>query len=110
MEQYLIHAFDGTDSQAQERRMRVRPVHLEGVKHMRSRNQYIVGGAILNDQEQMIGSVMIVQFETEEEFQQWYKQEPYVTEGVWEKIEVRRFRTAFIPQLLVLDTPASDPA
>jgi uncharacterized protein YciI len=42
----------------------------------------------------MTGSVMIVQFNTEEEFNQWYAEEPYIAKGVWKHIEVKPFRVA----------------
>jgi uncharacterized protein YciI len=37
---------------------------------------------------------MILQFESEEEFKEWYANEPYITEGVWKSIEVKPFRVA----------------
>jgi hypothetical protein len=96
MKQYVIIAYDGIDSDALERRNKVRPFHLAGAKKLKENNQFITGGAILNDDDQMTGSVMIVQFETEEEFNQWYKNEPYIKEGVWQKIEVKPFRVAVV--------------
>ena len=94
MKQYLIIAYDGIDTDASERRKKIRPFHLAGAKILKEKNQLITGGAILNSDEQMTGSVMIVQFETAEDFQEWYKNEPYIKEGVWQKIEVKPFRVA----------------
>jgi uncharacterized protein YciI len=94
MKQYLIIAYDGIDAEASERRKKIRPFHLAGAKILKEKNQFITGGAILNNEEQMIGSAMIVQFETAEDFQEWYKNEPYIKEGVWQKIEVKPFRVA----------------
>jgi uncharacterized protein YciI len=37
---------------------------------------------------------MIVQFETKEDFQKWYDNEPYITGGVWKEIVVKPFRVA----------------
>jgi uncharacterized protein YciI len=42
----------------------------------------------------MCGSVMIVQFEDDEAFKEWYDNEPYITNGVWKNIEVKPFRVA----------------
>lgn len=94
MKQYVIIARDGTDKDALNRRMDTRPVHLTGARQLKSNNQFVLGGAMLNDAGQMEGSVMIVQFETEEQFQQWYTNEPYITAGVWKSIEVKPFRVA----------------
>jgi uncharacterized protein YciI len=96
MKQFVIIAYDGLDAEASERRKKIRPFHLEGAKLLKDKNQFITGGAILNDDGQMTGSVMIVQFETEEDFQEWYKNEPYITEGVWQNIEVKPFRVAVV--------------
>ena len=49
---------------------------------------------MLDDDGKMKGSVMILQFETDADFQQWYASEPYVKEGVWKEIEVHPFRVA----------------
>jgi uncharacterized protein YciI len=96
MKQYVIIAKDGDDADAQERRKTIRPLHLAGAKILKERNQFVTGGAILNEAGEMTGSVMIVQFETDEEFQEWYKQEPYIKNGVWKKIEVNPFRVAVV--------------
>lgn len=96
MKQYVIIAYDGLDAEASERRKKIRPFHLEGAKLLKEKNQFITGGAILSEDGQMTGSVMIVQFETEEDFQEWYKNEPYITEGVWQTIEVKPFRVAVV--------------
>lgn len=94
MLQYLIIAEDGKDAEAPERRKKTRPFHLEGARKLKEKNQYISGGAILDHAGEMRGSVMILQFNTEEEFKDWYRQEPYITEGVWKVIEVKPFRVA----------------
>lgn len=94
MPQYLIHAYDGTDAQALERRMAARPLHFQGAKALKEAGQFIIGGAILNDAGQMIGSVMILEFESQAEFDHWYATEPYINQGVWQRIEVKPFRVA----------------
>ncbi len=94
MQQYLIHAYDYTDAQALERRMAARPAHFENVKNFKETGNFILGGAILSDEGQMIGSNAVFQFETKEELDAYLAHEPYVTGKVWEKIEVKLFRVA----------------
>ena len=94
MKQYVIIARDGKDEKALDRRMETRPVHLAGARQLKTDNHFVLGGAMLNGAGQMEGSVMIVQFETEEQFQTWYNNEPYITAGVWKTIEVKPFRVA----------------
>ena len=94
MKQYLIIAQDGKDDGALDRRKEVRPPHLAGAKKLKENNNFVIGGAMLDDNDNMRGSVMIVQFESQEDFQKWYDNEPYITGGVWREIEVKLFRVA----------------
>ncbi len=94
MKQYVIIAHDGTDDSAPERRLKIRPEHLAGAGKLKSSGNFILGGAMLDENGSMRGSIMIVQFDTEDEFQQWYMNEPYITGKVWQKIEVQPFRVA----------------
>ena len=95
MQQYIITAHDNTtDPFALERRMEARSFHLQGAAKLRATNNFIIGGAFLDEHGRMTGSVMIVQFETEDELQQWLRNEPYITGKVWHKVEVKPFRVA----------------
>lgn len=94
MNQYLVTAYDHTDVDALQRRMNVRPHHLDGAKELKANGNYVLGGAVLNDEGKMIGSVMILQFETEEELQAWQQNEPYITQKIWETFDVKPFKVA----------------
>jgi len=94
VKQYLIIANDGKDDEALDKRKEVRPLHLAGAKKLKEKNNFVIGGAMLDDDGNMRGSIMIVQFETQDDFQNWYDNEPYITQGVWKTIEVKPFRVA----------------
>lgn len=94
MQQYVIHAWDGTDDKALERRMAARPAHFDGAKKLKAEGHFVLGGAMLNEQGKMIGSTMVLQFETKEQLQQWIDSEPYITGKVWGKIDIHPFRVA----------------
>jgi uncharacterized protein YciI len=94
VKQYLIIANDGKDDGALDRRKEVRPLHLAGAKKLKENSNFVIGGAMLDDDGNMRGSIMIVQFETQEDFQKWYDNEPYIKQGVWKTIEVKPFRVA----------------
>ncbi|MBS1717013.1 MAG: hypothetical protein JSS72_04710 [Armatimonadetes bacterium] len=94
MQQWVIHAWDGTDPDALSRRMAVREQHLEGVEVLKSRGQYLIGGAMFDDEGKMIGSTMIVQFETIEERDAWLAREPYLVGDVWKDWKITAFRVA----------------
>jgi hypothetical protein len=96
MKQYLITAYDYTDAGALERRMNVRPHHLDDAKALKEKSNFIIGGAILNDDGKMVGSVMIMQFETEDELAAWQQTEPYITQKIWETYDIKPFKVAGI--------------
>ncbi|ASU35074.1 YciI family protein [Mucilaginibacter xinganensis] len=96
MNQYLVTGYDFTDADALQRRMNVRPHHLDGAAELKKNGNYILGGAILNDEGKMTGSVMVLQFETEEELEAWKLSEPYITQGIWESVDVKPFKVASV--------------
>jgi len=96
MNQYIVTAYDYTDVDALERRMNVRPHHLDGVKVLKDAGNYLMGGALLSEEGKMMGSVMILQFETEEELEAWKQSEPYITQKIWESVDVKPFKVASV--------------
>lgn len=94
MNQYLVTAYDHTDDGALDRRMSIRPHHLEGAAALKASGNYVLGGAILNDEGKMIGSVMVLQFENEEALDAWKQGEPYITQNIWETVDVKPFKVA----------------
>jgi len=94
MKQYLIHAWDGQDENAMDRRMQVREQHLLGAKKLKANGNFILGGAMLNDEGKMIVSTLILQFEGEADFEAWKNAEIYLLKKVWERIEIYPFKVA----------------
>ena len=92
--QFVIIARDGTDPEAPARRQAVRPAHLEGIRPFVERGNILIGGAILDEFGTMVGSVIMSDFSTREELDSWLTGDPYVTEGVWQEVEVRLYRAA----------------
>ncbi|MDA1371672.1 MAG: YciI family protein [Proteobacteria bacterium] len=95
--QFLVTAYDGTDDDAQTRRKKARDAHIEGAKLLKKAGNIIAGGAILNEDDQMIGSTLYVEFESKAAVDQWLQNDPYVTGGVWQDIEVLPIRLAIKP-------------
>lgn len=94
--QFLLLAYDGTDKDAKARRSKVRPVHFAGIKPMVARGELRAAGAILDDAGDMIGSLVLAEFAGRAELDAWLAREPYVSEGVWQKIEIKPFRLAIL--------------
>ena len=68
--------------------MEMRPRHLEGIE--RRKEHVICAGGLLDDEGKMKGSVLIMEYESREQLDEYLANEPYVQENVWQKIEVER--------------------
>ena len=94
--QFLLIAYDGTDSGAYDRRMESRPEHLEKIAAVKKAGEFLCGGAILNDGGRMIGSMILYEVPDRAALDERLKNEPYIYNKVWEKIEIHPFRMAKI--------------
>ena len=91
---YVIHAYDYTDDQAMNRRLAVRPNHFDGARQLKADGHFVLGGALLDPDGKMIGSMLLLDFDTEEQLNDWLQNEVYNTEKVWERIDVKPFKQA----------------
>lgn len=96
MTQYILYAWDGVDENAHERRMAARPAHFRQAAKLKQSGNFLLGGAILNKQKEMIGSMMLVQFENKRELEDWLSVEPYLIGNVWQKWECHPFQVASV--------------
>ena len=90
--QFMIKAYDGPDML--EKRMAVRPRHLEGMKKLGK--QIICAGGLLDDAGKMKGSALVLEFPDRTALDEYLKNEPYVVEGVWQKIEVETINVVLV--------------
>ncbi|KNC84405.1 hypothetical protein SARC_03367 [Sphaeroforma arctica JP610] len=67
MPQFVVVAYDGKDEGALDRRMAVRGDHLEGAMKLKKAGHLISGGALLDSNGKMMGSMMTVEFASEQE-------------------------------------------
>jgi uncharacterized protein len=94
--QYLLTAYDGTDPDAMERRLKVRPEHFSRIGFLKKAGEFLFGGAILDDNGTMIGSMIVYEYPDRKSLDEQLKTEPYITGGVWVKIDIQPFRLAKI--------------
>ena len=100
--QFIAIAYDGTDEAALDRRLAVREAHLKLAKEMLDDGKWLYACGILDDEERMIGSMIVCEFASRDEMeQQWLEQEPYVMGNVWQTIEIHR---AQVPPFLTKRT------
>ena len=92
--QFIVTAHDGEGMLA--KRMEVRPQHLENMGKIKG--NVLCAGGLLDDEGKMKGSVLILDFAARAELDAYLDNEPYVTEHVWEKIEVEALNVVLVNQ------------
>jgi uncharacterized protein YciI len=94
--QYLLTAYDGTDANAKSRRLDARPEHLDKISDQKKRGEFLFGGAILDDEGGMIGSMIVYEFPDRKTLDERLKDEPYLYKGIWKSVNIVPFRLAKI--------------
>ncbi len=84
--QFVITAHDGKNML--EKRMEVRPRHLENMARIRS--SVICAGGLLDEDGRMKGSVLVLDFDSRAQLDEYLASEPYILEKVWEDVAVER--------------------
>ena len=90
--QFLVKAYDGEGKL--NKRMEVRLRHLEGMKARGK--QVIVAGGLLDNAGRMKGSALVMEFPDRIALDAYLASEPYVVEGVWQKIEVETMNVVLV--------------
>ncbi len=90
--QFLIKAYDGEGML--DKWMEVRPRHLKGMKALGK--QIICAGGLLDEAGRMKGSALVMEFPDRAALDEYLKNEPYVVEGVWQKIEVEHMNVVLV--------------
>lgn len=91
--QFLVLGYDGNDEQALSRRLAVREAHVALGNELRDKGHMLYGVAMLNEHNQMIGSMLVVDFPSHEELDGWLKIEPYVFGDVWKEVKSRHAKS-----------------
>ena len=97
MMQFVIRAYDGEGML--DKRMEVRPRHFEGMERMKEHT--LCAGGMLDEDGKMIGSLLVMEFQTREELNEYLANEPYVVENVWERIEVERMNVVIFDREII---------
>ena len=93
--QYLVIAYDNEN--ALEKRLEVRDAHVEGAKKMIAEGKIIEAGALV-EEDKMVGSTLFVNFENDDEINEWLESEPYVVNGVWNMDEFQIVPVKLLPK------------
>ena len=86
--QFLITAYDGREEGHLARRMAVRPQHLENMRKLQAAGNVKTAGGILDENGELAGSFLVMEFESREKLDGYLREEPYVQAGVWKDIRI----------------------
>ena len=89
--QFIVKAYDGANML--DKRMEVRPLHLEGMERLKK--HLIAAGGLLDGEGNLKGSALIMEFQNREELDEYLANEIYVKEHVWDKITVERINVVY---------------
>jgi uncharacterized protein YciI len=92
--QYVVYAYDHTDADATARRMAARAAHFDYVRKFNALGKFVIGGALLDPTGRMIGSMLVLNLESEAELNTYLAGDPYVVQRVWDKIDANPFMPA----------------
>lgn len=97
MKQFVIKAYDGEGKL--DKRMEVRPRHFEGMEKMKE--HILCAGGMLDKDGKMMGSLLIMEFESRDQLYEYLSKEPYVVEHVWERIEVEQMNVVIFDNEII---------
>jgi uncharacterized protein YciI len=83
---FVIIGYDGPNGA--KLRPSVRPAHLQNLRPLVEAGRVIVGGPFTDGS----GSLMVIDFEDEAAAKAFANSDPYVKQGVFERVEIRLFR------------------
>jgi uncharacterized protein YciI len=86
---FVIIGHDGPDGAAL--RPKLRPAHLENLRPLASRGKVILAGPFTDGS----GSLIVVDLESEAEARAFADSDPYLTGGVFARVEVKPFKQVF---------------
>jgi len=93
----VIIAMDGSDAEAPARRAAVREAHLARAAAAARDGTLAMGGAILDGEGRMRGSIAVTRHASDAAARAWMAEDPYVTGGVWQDITLYGTRFAPLP-------------
>lgn len=82
---FVIIGYDGPEGEA--KRKIHRPAHLANLKPLDEQARVILAGPLTDK----AGSLLVLDFETQEEAERFAHTDPYTVQGIFERIEVHPF-------------------
>ena len=86
--QFIVIGRDGSDEGAMARRLAARDNHLALAQKMKETGELLYAAALMDDDERMVGSALIMEMEDRAALDAWLEVEPYITGDVWRAFEI----------------------
>lgn len=93
---YAIISEDNDNSL--EKRLSARPAHLQRLQHLQNEGRLVLAGphpAVDSDDPGsagFTGSLIVAEFDSLEQAQQWADEDPYIAAGVYKQVTVKPFK------------------
>jgi len=82
---FVILGYDGPEGEA--KRKIHRPAHLANLEPLAQQGRVILAGPLTDK----AGSLMVLEFESQAEAEQFAKLDPYTVNGIFERVEIHPF-------------------
>jgi len=82
---FVIIGYDGPEGEA--KRKIHRPAHLANLKLLDEQGRVILAGPLTDK----AGSLLVLDFQTQEEAERFARTDPYTVQGIFERVEVHPF-------------------
>ena len=86
---FVIIGYDGPDGEA--KRKVHRAVHLLNLEQLDKQGRVILAGPLADK----TGSLLVLEFDSREDAEEFVKQDPYTIHGVFERVEIHPFTQIF---------------
>jgi hypothetical protein len=88
---FVIIGYDGPDGEA--RRKIHRPAHLANLQPLVAQGRVILAGPLTDK----TGSLLVLDFETQEEAERFAREDPYTVHGIFHRVEIHPFMQVLPP-------------
>jgi uncharacterized protein len=88
---FLVLAWDVAED-GEARRDAARPAHAASIRDLWEQGHVVLGAGLLDDAGAVRGSIVVVDYPSRDDVDTYLATEPFMTEGVWDRVEVHPLR------------------
>jgi hypothetical protein len=93
---FLVLAWDAPGEESVAKRDAARSSHSASIRELWEQGHVVLGAGILDDAGVVRGSLVVVDYPSRDEVDGYLATEPFVTNAVWERVEVHPLRVGDI--------------